>query len=172
MRFPDSGLKKAGNALPTINPDLKDLAMIQRIQTVYLVLAAACGFGALALPLATTGKAIESSELFSDAAFTVQDNPGLLALFAIAGVLAVVAVFLYKNRPVQMKVTRFALIADIVGLVLTVILFWRDLNNVGAEEIGDGTGAYLPLAFILFAILALRGIRKDENLVRSADRLR
>ncbi len=146
--------------------------MIQRIQTVYLVLAAACGFGALALPLATTGQQIQQSELFADGAFTVQDNTGLLVLFALAGVLSVAAIFLYKNRPVQMKVTRFALVADVVGLVLTVILFWRDLGHVGSEEVGDGVGAYLPLAFVLFAILALRGIRKDENLVRSADRLR
>ena len=146
--------------------------MIQRIQTVYLVLAAACGFGALALPLATTGQGVQNSALFSDAAFTVQDNPGLLALFAAAGILSLVAVFLYKKRPVQMRVTRIALVADIVGLVLTVILFWRDLDNLGSVEPADGAGSYLPFAFILFAVLALRGISKDENLVRSADRLR
>lgn len=146
--------------------------MIQRIQTVYLVLAAACGFGALALPLATTSQEIQNSELFADAVFNVQDNIGLLALFALAGLLSVIAIFLYNNRPVQMKLTRFALVADIVGLVLTIILFWRDLGNVESAEVGDGAGAYLPLGFILFAILALRGIKKDENLVRSADRLR
>lgn len=146
--------------------------MIQRIQTIYLILAAVCGFGSLALPFATTVQAVQSSELFADASFTVRDNPGLLVLFAVAGVLAVVGIFLFKNRPVQMKITRIALVADIVGLVLVVILFWNDLGNVGSSAVNDGAGAYLPIAFILFASLALRGIRKDENLVRSADRLR
>lgn len=146
--------------------------MIQRIQTIYLILAAGCGFGALAFPFATTEQSIQNSELFADTGFSVQDNIGLLALFAVAGALSVAAILMFKNRPVQLKLTRFALIADIIGLTLTVILFWRDLGNIGDATVSDGTGAYLPFGFILFGILALRAIRKDEDLVRSADRLR
>lgn len=113
-----------------------------------------------------------ASSLFSDNVYNAQDNPALLALFGIAGLLALVAIFRFKNRPQQMRITRFALIADSVGIALTVLLYWRDVNALASTEVTDGAGAYLPLGFILFAILALRGIKKDEELVRSADRLR
>ncbi len=146
--------------------------MIQRIQTIYLLLAAICGFGVLAMPFASTPATLPDSALFSDAVYNAQDNPGLLVLFGLAGLLALVAIFLYKNRPRQMMLTRIGLIADIVGLALTVLLFWRDLDALAQSQIQDGVGAYLPFGFILFALLALRGIRKDEELVRSADRLR
>ena len=146
--------------------------MIQRVQTIFLALAAASGFGVLALPFAYTGASVQSSKLFTDMAFTTGDNIGLLVLFAVAGALALTDIFLFRNRDVQMKIGRMALVANILGVVLAVILFWQDLSGLGNSEVEDGLGIYLPLAYIVFIILALRGIKKDEALVRSADRLR
>ncbi|HFA47916.1 MAG TPA: DUF4293 family protein [Bacteroidetes bacterium] len=146
--------------------------MVQRIQSIFLFLAAAAGFGLLKLPFATTTETVAASPLFADASYNVNDNIGLLVLFALAGALALGSIFLYKNRPLQMKICRFAIIADIIGLVLAVVLFWQDGTNINAEAINDGAGAYLPFGFLLFGILALRFIRKDDNLVKSMDRLR
>jgi glucan phosphoethanolaminetransferase (alkaline phosphatase superfamily) len=146
--------------------------MIQRIQSIFLFLAAACGFGILAAPFATTPETVQSSSLFSDAQFSVGDNIGLLALFAVAGALALAGLFLFKNRQTQMKICRFAIIANVLGLVLAIILFWQDNANIATSPINDGASAYLPFGFLLFGILALRFIRKDENLVKSMDRLR
>lgn len=146
--------------------------MIQRIQTIFLVLAAASGFGVLALPFASTDASVQSSQLFVDQAFTTGDNIGLLVLFAVAAALAVADIFLFRNRELQMKVGRMALIANILGVVLAVVLFLQDLAGIGSNEVNDGFGVYLPVAFIVFIVLALRGIKKDEALVRSADRLR
>lgn len=146
--------------------------MIQRIQTIFLVLAAASGFGALALPFASTVASVQNSQLFADMKYTTGDNIGLLVLFAIAGALAVADIFLFRNRELQMKVGRMALVANILGVVLAVVLFWQDLAGLGSNEVNDGLGVYMPVAFIVFVVLALRGIRKDEALVRSADRLR
>lgn len=146
--------------------------MIQRIQTIFLVLAAASGFGVLALPFASTDASVQSSQLFADQAFTTGDNIGLLVLFAVAAALAVADIFLFRNRELQLKVGRMALIANILGVVLAVVLFWQDLAGIGSNVVNDGLGVYLPMAFIVFAVLALRGIKKDEALVKSADRLR
>ncbi len=146
--------------------------MIQRIQSVFLLLAAASGFGLLAVPIATTQSDVQGSVLFSDSIFGVGDNLGLAGLFALAGILAFVSIFLFKNRKMQMKVTRFAIIADVLGLVLAVILFWQDVQNLSVAAIDDAAGSFLPLGFLLFGILALRFIGKDEKLVSSMDRLR
>ena len=146
--------------------------MIQRIQTIFLLLAAAAGFSVLAFPFAETTNAVANSMLFADSQYAVNDNIGLLILFALAGALATASIFLFKNRSLQMKLGQFAIVADVIGLVLAVVLFWQDgiLNTTTA--IDDGISAYMPFAFILFGVLALRGIRKDEKLVSSMDRLR
>lgn len=146
--------------------------MIQRIQTVFLILAAISGFCVLAFPFATTPEQVTTSTLFSDATFNVKDSIALLILFVLAGLLSLAGVFLYKNRELQMKVTRFGIIANIIGLVLAVLLFWQDIVNLGNVEPSDGLGTYLPFILLICGILALRFIRKDENLVRSMDRLR
>jgi hypothetical protein len=151
---------------------LKIQTMIQRIQTIFLFLAAGCGFGILAAPFATTPNPVQGSVLFSDAQFNTGDNIGLLVLFAVAGALSLASIFLFKNRPTQLKLTRFALVSVGVGLALAVILFWQDSATLASVPVNDGAGAYLPLGFIIFGILALRFIKKDENLVKSMDRLR
>ena len=146
--------------------------MIQRIQSIFLLLAAASGFGTLAIPFATTPQLVQASPLFADGNYSTNDNIGLGVLFVVAGALALAGIFLFKNRQAQMKAGRFAIIANILGFVLAVILLWQDVANLENVTIEDGIGAYLPLAFLVFAILALRFIKKDEALVKSMDRLR
>ena len=146
--------------------------MIQRIQSIFLLLAAAAGFGVLAMPFASTNEGVQASSLFADKVYSIGDNLGLLVLFAVAGALSLAAIFLYNNRQLQMKIGRFALIAGILGIVLAGALFWQDLANIANSAIDGGFGAYLPALFLVFMGLALRAIKKDEALVRSADRLR
>ena len=146
--------------------------MIQRIQSIFLLLAAAAGFGVLAFPFAITGEAVLGSALFSDKVYTTGDNIGLLVLFAVAGALSVATIFLYNNRQLQLKIGRIALIAVILGVGLAGVLFWQDLSNIASSSVDGGMGAYLPVLFILFTSLALRAIKKDDALVKSADRLR
>lgn len=147
--------------------------MIQRIQSIFLFLAAAMGFGVLALPFAKTAETFSSSTLFADAQFDVGDNIGLLVLFAVAGALALASIFLFRNRKLQMTISRIAIIANVIGIVLACILFIQDkIVTVEEASIQDGVGAYLPFGFLVFGILALRAIGKDEKLVKSMDRLR
>ncbi|MEM1321641.1 MAG: DUF4293 domain-containing protein [Bacteroidota bacterium] len=147
--------------------------MIQRIQTVFLFLAAACAFGLFGLPFATSEAQIANSTNFSDSIYNLNDHVALLILFAAAGLLSLVSIFLFNNRKTQLLVGRFSIIANVIGLILAVVLFMNDQGNIlDATKIEDGIGAYLPFLFLVFAILAQRYITKDEKLVSSMDRLR
>lgn len=147
--------------------------MIQRIQTIFLFLAAVFMLGLLAFPMASTPSAVQGSALLDDGTYTVQDNPVLLGLFLVSGALALVAVFLFRNRILQMRLTIFSTIAGIIGAILTVLFLWQDQKVLEASaSLNDGLGAYLPLLGIAALFLAYRYIGKDEKLVRSMDRLR
>lgn len=147
--------------------------MIQRIQTVFLALAAMSGLGVLAFPFATVPDPVAASALFSDKNYTVGDNIGLIVLFVAGGALALASIFLYQNRPLQMKIGRFSIISFVLALVLAVILFWQDLGSLGAATPSDGFSAYLPILAIILTVLGVRYIKKDEEKVRSSmDRLR
>ncbi len=146
--------------------------MIQRIQSLFLLFASACAFCLWLLPFGETAKAIPGSEIFADRFFTIEDHIALLILFMAAGGLTLISIFLFKNRKLQITLTRFALILNILGIVLGVVLFMQDSPNFGAAEPSEQFGLGLPVLFIIFGILALRFIHKDEKLVRSMDRLR
>ncbi|MEM6963721.1 MAG: DUF4293 domain-containing protein [Bacteroidota bacterium] len=147
--------------------------MIQRIQTIFLALAAACAFGLFALPFATTDiQVTDTTSLFADGVYNINDHVGLLVLFCAAGTLALISIFLYKNRKQQILLNRFAIIANIIGIVLVLGLIFQD-GQTGTEEVQEQAGVGLPILFLVFAFLAQRNIQKDEKLVRSSyDRLR
>ena len=146
--------------------------MLQRIQSIFLLLAGAASLGLFGVPFATTPKAVEGSMIFADAAYNVQDQPALMALFGVAGALALVGIFLFGNRLLQMRMSIFAFIANLIGVVFGVLFFMQSSNDVGDSTINDSLGAYLPIVAMILLLVAYRFINKDEKLVRSMDRLR
>lgn len=146
--------------------------MIQRIQSIFLLLAAAAAFALFALPFANTATSVASSALFSDQIFNIQDDLILIILFCLAGGLAFISIFLFKNRKTQLMIGRFAIIANVIGLVYAVILFMQDKESLGDATPNDSAGLYLPIVFLVLALLAQRYIQKDVKLVKSMDRLR
>ena len=146
--------------------------MIQRIQSVFFLLAGGLYLGLFGVPFAKTKHAVAQSAFFNDAAYGVQDHVALMAAFAVAGTLSIVAIFLFKKRALQMRLAVFSTIAAFVGSILTVILFMQEGLNKSKEAIDDGLGLYMAIAALVFTLLAYRFVNKDEKLVRSADRLR
>lgn len=142
--------------------------MIQRIQSIFLLLSAGASFGTLVLPFANAPTAL-ASPIFADRVYNVQDHIVLLVLFAVAGALAVASIFLYKNRATQMRLAIIALLVNLAGLTFAVIYL---LQQVDFASIAYSIGIFLPLLAVVFLWLAQRNIRKDEKLVRSIDRLR
>ena len=145
--------------------------MIQRIQTLFLLLAAVCSGLLFYFPFAT-GEVAQSSSIMSDGVYNLQDNIGVLVLFAAAAVLSLGALISFKNRTNQALLSRFSFIANLIGIILAVVLFFNDRQNMGNVDEADGIGLYLPFAAIVFLLLAMRYIKKDSDLVSSMDRLR
>lgn len=147
--------------------------MIQRVQSIFLLLAAGAAFSLFALPFANTNKNVDGSTLMNDSLYTIQDHVGLLALFCLAGGLAFVSIFLFNNRKTQLLVARLALVANVVGLGLAILLFFNDKVMASSDAVVDnGVGIFMPVLFLIFGILAHHFINKDEKLVKSMDRLR
>lgn len=143
--------------------------MIQRIQTIFLLLASGATFGLLALPFATTEQAYAQSTLFADQQYNLFDHWSLLALFLASGTIWLLAVFLFQNRKLQMRVTLIGISLLIGGIGVAGYFFGADSAEQNAQF---AVGIALPLVSIFFASLARGYINKDERLVRSADRLR
>lgn len=143
--------------------------MIQRIQSIYLFLAAAAVLALFAIPFATTPEVQADSAIFADATFNVQDSVPMMAGFGLTGALLLVIIFLYNNRKLQMTLTKVGLFFAGVGVGLAAQRFFTDSASDAAQF---SVGVALPVLAVIFAFLALRSINKDEKLVRSVDRLR
>jgi uncharacterized membrane protein len=104
--------------------------------------------------------------------FFTKENLLLFAVAAIIGLIALVAIFLFKNRKQQLKFTNIGILlsAALVGLEFWQIGGFRQENS---SLMGSyAWGAILPIILILFFIMASAGIRKDQKLIKSLDRLR
>lgn len=157
--------------------------MIQRIQSVYLLLAVIFPIGILFAPIARfyTEKADEWVTLTALGYQAIQMEHsanlpygfpyGVLFFTVLAVLLPFYAIFGYKNRRKQMRR---------VNLVLLVQVLWYATYAAYAIAFAQRTGltyhfeacALLPLLAIVCTVMAKRGIRKDEALVRAADRIR
>ncbi len=150
--------------------------MIQRIQTLFLLFATVLNAFLLALPLpfAESSQAVQDSALFADKQYDVFDQTALVILFGLGTLLALAAIFLFKKRPVQIQLTRFAFITTLLGMLIAVVLVLNDSALAKASEVAidDEPGAFLPFLSLVMLWLAMRYIQKDENLVKSMDRLR
>lgn len=149
--------------------------MIQRIQSVYLLLATGAFGGQFVLPylFTETNNPATTVPALADGALTPLDNIGLLGLTALAVLLPLIAIFLFKNRALQGKITGLGILVGILLLTLAAITAQATraaIPSGGSVQFGPGWLA--PVAGLLLLWLAGRSIRKDENLVRSMDRLR
>jgi glucan phosphoethanolaminetransferase (alkaline phosphatase superfamily) len=136
--------------------------MIQRIQTVYLLLAL------IAMILTSFVFATWTTPDGMD--FIAMESRVLLGAWLIAIVAIVISIISFKKRIVQMRINTFNMFFILLmsGVVIADIYPFFDLPENAQLYIG----AFLPFAAIFFLSMANRGIRKDENLVRSLDRIR
>ncbi len=136
--------------------------MIQRIQSVYLILVAL--FAAVLPFVLYLWLDAQGEEFFAKYDILVSS-----AFYVIAG-LALLAIFLYKNRKNQFVVNRLNMI---LNLFLLGFFVYRSLNLSGETLVSEkGIGMLIPVFSIVFLVLANRAIKKDEDLVKSVDRLR
>lgn len=155
--------------------------MLQRIQSVWLFFASAAMFALYLFPtmqwLNPEGKAqiAKISGIYESINGNLVQTTTFTLLSIIAVLVAIVPfviIFFYRNRSLQVKLG-YAAIALILAFSFWLAQSIRQVASISQFNANNyGIGALLPSAAILFLILALRAIKKDEKLVRSADRLR
>lgn len=145
--------------------------MIQRIQSIFLLLSGIAFLSLFKFPFASSSVSIP--ELLSDMVYDVQDSPILMILCGLGGLVSIIAIFLFNNRGLQLKLTYFATIFSILlSLVAFLLVYNEQTSDFNADKINDELGLYLPFISLVFSLLAARFINKDEDTVRSMDRLR
>jgi len=143
--------------------------MIQRIQSVYLLIASVIsGVLIFVFNLWTSiSKDIFAIDLLNRESYLLKSIP---VLFLVSAILAFVAIFLFKNRKLQFVIGRLAIL---VNLILLGLLIYVSLTLPGEVSISEkGIGMFIPIIAILLIVLANKAIKKDEDLVKSVDRLR
>ncbi len=144
--------------------------MIQRIQSLFLLMAAII-----------SGGVINSVFLWLDSqevSFTISDamhSEAMLLkcipfLFYGSAFLSFVTIFMFKNRLRQLGLGRLNIL---INFILLGVLVYHSLNISGETLVSEkGIGLFIPVLAIVCLVLANNAIKKDEELVKSVDRLR
>lgn len=136
--------------------------MIQRIQSLWLLLAAACAFASFKFPFysGTNAKGFTPYELIATESFL------LLVTSIIVGGLAFFNIFLFKKRTLQLRLC-------VLGIFLEALLIFLYFREVRSFSQGTySLTAILQTVIIIAFFLAARGINKDEKIIKDSDRLR
>lgn len=135
--------------------------MIQRIQTVYLSLATFFTLCVVFTPL--YNRIMDEPQAWIGISFVIVL---LLAMFT-----NIFSIGLYNDRAKQQKRVRIAVIFQVIGLgVAAAVLF--TLDGFGPYLWAELLGTFFILFALILQFLAIKAIKKDEELVRSIDRIR
>jgi hypothetical protein len=136
--------------------------MIQRIQSVWLLLASACAFATFKFSYysGTNAKGLSPYELKAN------ENFLLMLTTAVVGCLALFTIFLFKKRTLQLRLCVLGILLE----ALLIFLYYREVRTFT-----QGTyslTAILHSVIVIAFFLAARAIHKDEKMVKDSDRLR
>lgn len=136
--------------------------MIQRIQTLWLLLAAACAFASFKFSYYSGTKVndIVLHELNATSTFLL-----MITTIAVAG-LALINIFLFKKRTLQLRLC-------VLGILLEAVLIFLYYREVSTFVQGTySLTAILHSVIVLAFFLAARAINKDSKLLKESNRLR
>ena len=138
--------------------------MIQRRQTLWLLLATITAVLSFMFPFVTGKEAIKNMQ--ADKVIDAASDFFLLVLTGGSIILSTVTIFLFKDRKMQIRLCLLGLFLSVVIIVRYIMLMNKLTNTTLALS------AILPFIFLASYFLAFRDIRKDEKLVKSLDKLR
>ncbi|GGF69044.1 DUF4293 domain-containing protein [Wenyingzhuangia marina] len=144
--------------------------MIQRIQTLYLL--SVFIIAGVLTNFVSFFTLNEDGRLFLTN--TIMNNSVLLKsvgiFFILAAIFSLIAIFSYKKRQNQFVVNRLNIL---INFYLLSVLMYVSLKLSGEMQISEkGIGIYFPIVNIVLLVMANKAIKKDEDLVKSVDRLR
>ena len=153
--------------------------MIQRIQTIWFFLAAAASALLFCIPcsLLTVGSNSESAFTLTALGLqgvdgtTLRYSWGILTFSIVQTILPIVALLSYKNRKRQKLLSTCLLLGHIL-LLGTIIAYSYAYASDLKASVGYYYGMALPVVGYILVRLALRGVQKDEELIRSTERFR
>jgi len=141
--------------------------MLQRMQSVWLLLAAVCAF--LTIRYSFYSGNIESpGQPASFQYLTASFNIWILIITIALVCIAAIDIFLYKNRKLQGRLAILGILLSVSNIFLYLKEIHRFVEHQGSHTI---TAVFVFAIPVLF-FLAARGIYKDQQLVKSLDRLR
>lgn len=161
--------------------------MIQRVQSIYLLVSALVLSAILAVPYAAF-EGVSGQQTLSILGGRFQRADGLtivdtfqlipLILLSISTLLLLGSIFLFKNRKLQVKLVNLSMFSTFIFLLSLGTNIYRQIelnmtqNLALSFNFAKSLGLLIPIIALVFAWLATRGIKRDEELVRSADRIR
>ena len=143
--------------------------MIQRIQSFWLLCASVCGFASLKFSF-FTGNVNEVNNGVAAATKYIElngfSNIPLTILTITIAIVCLIAIFLYKNRKLQMRLCFAGVLVE--AIVLT--LYYKESAKyiLGTYSLAS----LLQLLILLFLILSITGINNDNKIIAESDRLR
>lgn len=160
---------------------LNTIIMIQRIQSVFLFLAAvfsgvlfftpiaAFEHGADLMRLTVFNVQNQTADQFFSSAYTLP----LLITALLMLIVPVLTIFLYKKRELQLKLSSLNVFLNAILCGLIFLYYSSNIQKtIASETITYLFGTYVPLINMVLSILAMRWIKKDIELIKSIDRLR
>ena len=152
--------------------------MLQRIQSIYLLLAFALCIACLCTPIAhfVQVQSMETVDMYnlwlvSEGNHLFSFCPVLMGILVITAAIVFYDIWLFKYRALQMHLATFSMILIVAWYVAYGVISHMITTELGATWRPHWTAA-LPAVALILLYLAFRGILKDEMLVRSLDRLR
>ena len=152
--------------------------MIQRIQSVYLLLVTILLVVAICLPVGQyIGRDGVTTHIFKPLGVTLangtfQSRWGLFGILLLSAIIAFCTIFLFRNRMLQVRMTIFSSLL-LIGYYIAFFVFMFMLkNDLDAMNFQLGWALCLPVICIILNYLAFRAIYRDELMVKAADRLR
>ncbi len=144
--------------------------MIQRIQSIYLIIAILISWlVAFLIPfwVNQNGEVIYLTSLFKNENLVFLSVP---LLFIVSGIMSFASLLIYKNRTRQIIGNRLNIV---INFLLLGIIVYHLLSLPGETVVSEkGIGVFIPLLVVVFLVLSNKAIIKDEKLVKSVDRLR
>jgi hypothetical protein len=156
--------------------------MIQRIQTLYLIIASVAISLMFFFPIAGYYGDLHTFQFSilgmknmapgAEMIFTQYFTLPLVFFVVCILIVTITIILLFKNRKKQLKLIKVDILLNIILIIGIFILYSRVIQSTIEVSESFKAAVFFPIISLIFIVLSFRSVKKDENLVRSADRLR
>lgn len=140
--------------------------MLQRIQSIYLVAGLICTGLLFYFPVWSSG---DQTGLVN---YGAGSHIILFIITSLLGLIQFISVFLFRNRKLQITLCWLGLLIAASFISLFLIFFIQDNQGMNNFTKGIKIGSLLPILIIILKYLAIKNIQKDQDLIKSMNRLR